>query len=88
MPKRQYSKHGLSRRRKRHPVYGAWLSMRNRCKPGYAQFKDYGGRGITVCDRWLLSSEQFIIDMLPTWQPGLLLDRINNDGNYEPLNCR
>lgn len=71
----------------RHPVYKAWSNMKNRClNPKSYHYKNYGARGITICDRWLDSSN-FINDMLPTWEKGLSIDRINNNGNYEPSNC-
>jgi len=70
-----------------HPEYKTWSAMKNRCfnvnNPGY---KWYGGRGITVCDRWL-AFESFCADMGPKPE-GLTLDRTDNDGNYEPTNCR
>lgn len=65
-----------------------WSSMRQRCNnPRNAAYKHYGGRGIKVCDRWNNSFESFLQDMGKK-PDGYSIDRINNDGNYEPNNCR
>lgn len=70
-------------------TYAAWYAMKGRCyNPRCAGFKNYGGRGIKVCDRWLNSFESFLADMGEKPSPELSLDRINNNGNYEPGNCR
>lgn len=70
------------------PGYDVWRAMIRRCcHLQNRQYRHYGGRGITVCERWRNSFSAFKADMgLPP--PGLTLDRINNDGNYEPSNCR
>jgi hypothetical protein len=69
------------------PTYRSWAAMKVRClNPKGNRWKHYGGRGITVCDRWLIFAN-FLADMGE--RPiGLTLDRIENDGNYEPGNCR
>jgi hypothetical protein len=62
--------------------------MMKRCyDPSDPAFPNYGGRGITVCDRWHVLNN-FIADTEPTFVPGLHMDRINNDGNYEPGNLQ
>ena len=69
-------------------VYNAWKDMRKRCtNRNQPQWKDWGGRGITICARWN-SYENFAADMGPHPGKGWSLDRINNDGDYEPGNCR
>lgn len=69
-------------------TYSAWKSMRRRCTNEKSiHFKNYGGRGIKVCERWAHSFEAFLSDM-GTAPERCTLDRINNDGNYEPSNCR
>lgn len=76
--------HGL----KGHRLYTTWNTMMYRCyNPKNKNYIEYGGRGITVCDRWH-SIENFIQDMFPSYIEGLTLDRIDVDGNYEPNNCR
>ncbi len=69
-------------------VHAAWSQMKQRCyNQARREWRRYGGRGITVCDRWRDSFENFRADMGDP-PKGHSLDRINNDGNYEPANCR
>lgn len=69
--------------------YFTWTNMKRRCNsPSHHKYKDYGARGINVCERWLLSFDNFLSDMGNRPTDTHTLDRINNDGNYEPLNCR
>ncbi len=70
------------------PEYQAWINMVRRClRPQSRYFGLYGGRGISVCSEWM-RFERFSEDMGPRPSPEHSLDRINNDGNYEPGNCR
>lgn len=69
-------------------AYSSYLAMKRRCTdPGDISYCRYGARGIRVCERWLESFENFLADMGER-PKGFDLDRINNDGNYEPGNCR
>ena len=73
-----------------HPLYGTWKAMRMRCtNKNSPQWDDYGGRGISVCARWQGKEgfRNFVADM-GARPNGCTLDRINNDGNYEPSNCK
>lgn len=69
------------------PTYHSWASMLARCNnPNNTSYPDWGGRGIGVCERWS-DFRNFLLDMGEK-PPNTSIDRINNDGNYEPSNCR
>jgi hypothetical protein len=76
--------HGLSRSK----TYAIWATMIQRChNPNYHEHENYGGRGISVSSRWCAAFESFLEDMGEA-PDGMEIDRIDNDGNYEPGNCR
>ena len=86
---RKFTTHGARVGRGTSPEYQSYLRMKDRClSPNHHQYKDYGGRGVTICDRWLSGFENFLADMgtRPTLKH--TLDRRDNDGNYCPENCR
>lgn len=71
------------------PEYISWLSMRQRCSDkNHNQYKNYGGRGISVCDQWKSSFECFLRDMGLKPSKGHSIDRIDPNGDYNPWNCR
>lgn len=77
-------KHGLSH----HPLYHVWSEMKERCyNKTNKNYHAWGGRNVTVCERWRKNVANFISDMGDR-PDGHSIDRINNDGNYEPINCR
>lgn len=80
---RNYEQHGM----KKHPLYTTWRQMRTRCdNPNSDKYYLYGGRGIKVCKRWE-SFGNFYADMGERPE-GKTLDRINNEGDYTPENCK
>lgn len=70
-------------------VYWCYKAMKNRClNASHISFPNYGGRGIKICQRWLDSFNDFVADIGPRPSQIHCLERINNDGDYEPSNCR
>lgn len=72
-----------------HPLYKLWLNVKDRCRnPRNPYFHNYGGRGIKMCEAWAQSFPVFLMGIGPRPTDRHSLDRINNDGNYEPGNVR
>jgi hypothetical protein len=85
------TQHGQAQKGRLTRLYKAWLAMNNRCSnPKHQQYIDYGGRGITVCDRWRGKGgfEHFAADVGEAPSKKHSLDRKDNDRGYEPDNCR
>ena len=82
-------KHGFNRRSFRHPLYKTWLNMKTRCvNPKRHTWKNYGGRGISLCAKWFNDPKAFITWALDHgWKPGLTIERKNNNAGYSPGNC-
>lgn len=74
-------------RTKHHPLYDVWANMWGRCtNQNNGSYQNYGGRGITVCERWR-HFRFFAEDMMPSYRPGLTIERMDVHGNYCPENC-
>lgn len=88
--KKMRTKHGYAPWNGKKPaIYTIWKGMRQRCNnPNHPKYKDYGGRGIKVCDRWQNSFEAFLEDMGERPSLKHSIDRKDVDGDYEPSNCR
>jgi len=77
--------HGLSKT----PEYRTWIAMKSRCyNDKSSNYKNYGARGIRVCERWRNSFDAFLSDMGKKPSAKHSIDRIKNNGNYEPENCQ
>lgn len=80
--------HGHSKLSNYHPLYAVWKTIRQRCNnPDNADYRWYGGRGISICERWN-DFTLFLADVGERPSPDLTIDRIDNEGNYEPSNIR
>lgn len=87
MPKARITVRYVDGKKQHTPTYTSWHTMKQRCQnPRNTHYRNYGGRGITVCERWQ-SFWKFLADM-GTRPQGMTLDRINNSLGYRPQNCR
>lgn len=83
--RKHFFKHGQARTK----LYYVYQSMKQRCNDkNHQAYKNYGGRGISVCREWLDNFNAFYDWAMNGYREGLSIDRIDNDGNYEPSNCR
>lgn len=81
-------KHGLAPRHNKPPEFGIWCKMRERCNnPKNSSFKNYGARGITVCERWENNFDSFLADMGKRPSADHTIERKNNNEGYGPHNC-
>ena len=82
-------KHGYTKDKIEHPIYSVWKSMKVRCyNMNRKQYKDYGGRGIEVCEEWRDSPHTFVVwSEQNGYKDGLSIDRKDNNKDYEPNNC-
>lgn len=83
------TKHGLVAGGEWHPLYRTWLTMKQRCyNPRVSKFDSYGARGIRVCDEWREDFAAFVRDVGPRPSKRHTIERIDNNGNYEPSNVK
>jgi hypothetical protein len=88
-PRARNHRHGHKTKADTSPEYITWRNMIGRCSnPRGTSYPRYGGRGIEVCERWRADFLSFFADMGPKPSPQHSIERIDNDGNYEPGNCR
>jgi hypothetical protein len=88
MMRERQTQHGHAKDRKLSKEYHTWTSITQRCyNPKDRNYHNYGGRGITMCDRWRSSFENFYTDMGPA-PKNMSIERKDNNGNYEPSNCK